>query len=452
MSKASRAGVFNMGGRVPNPDGISQVTECIRCDPIPGKLNNIIDLIESPEFGWGIDDDPWHASRSNEDATMLHEFLVANREALIRRCRGKVAKRTAPEPTTIELEHGIPLFLDQLIGTLRRELGAPSGDSSNLPSAIGTTAGKHGDELLHKGFTVDQVVHDYGDLCQAVTELAAEQGASVTVDEFRTFNRCLDDAIADAVTEFGRARDRIRSEEGEQRMNERLGSLAHELRNLLNSAILAFQAIKTGSVAVTGATGAVLDRSLLALRDVIDRSLTDVRLSAGLEAQREPMNVRELLHELQVSAAMEAKARHVIFKVPAIDGGLEVDADRQMLGSAVSNLLQNAFKFSRRNGIVSLTARASGDRVMIAVEDECGGLPEGKADALFRPFEQHSRDRSGLGLGLAITRRAIEANDGSLTVRDVAGKGCVFTIDLPRRQGVPSITAAAGRPRGRPRS
>lgn len=363
---------------------------------------------------------------------MLHEFLTANRDELVRRCRARVSQRIAPMPTAIELEHGIPLFLDQLIATLRGELGAPDEGSSQLPAEIGTTAGKHGNELLREGFTVDQVVHDYGDLCQSFTELASEKKVNVEVDEYRTFNRCLDDAIADAVTAYGSARDKIMSSRGAQEMNERLGSLAHELRNLLNSAILAFDAIKSGNVAITGATGRVLDRSLLALRDTIDRSLAEVRLGAGLAVHREPINVSDFVHELQVAAAMDAGVREIAFEVAPIDNGLAVDADRQMLGSALSNLLQNAFKFSRRNGSVSLTVRAAGERILIEVADDCGGLPDGKAEELFRPFEQKSSDRSGVGLGLSISRRAVEANDGNLSVRNVPGKGCVFTIDLPR--------------------
>lgn len=366
---------------------------------------------------------------------MLHEFLTANRDELVRRCRAKVARRSAPTPTALELEHGIPLFLDQLIGALRKELGAPRDGSSQLPREIGATAGRHGDDFFRRGFSVDQVVHDYGDLCQSVTELAAENKAPITVNEFRTFNRCLDNAIADAVTAFGHARDRIISAAGAHQMNERLGSLAHELRNLLNSAILAFDAIKTGNVAVTGATGSVLDRSLLALRDVIDRSLAEVRLDAGLDAQREAINVSEFLHELQVAAAMDARTKQITFEVAPIDTGLTVDADRQMLASAVSNLLQNAFKFSRRNGSVSLTVRATGDHILIDVEDECGGLPDGKVEEMFRPFEQRSSNRTGLGLGLSISRRAVQANDGKLDVRNLAGKGCVFTIELPRSDG-----------------
>lgn len=366
---------------------------------------------------------------------MLHEFLTANREELIRRCRAKVVKRPAPTPTAIELEHGIPLFLDQLIVTLRQELGAPRDGSSQAPAEMGASAGRHGNEFFRKGFTVDQVVHDYGDLCQSVTELAAEKNAPITVDEFRTFNRCLDNAIASAVTAYGSARDKTISEQGAQATNERLGSLAHELRNLLTSAILAFDAIKTGNVAVTGATGGVLDRSLLGLRDTIDRSLAEVRLGAGLDAHREPINVNEFLQELQVAAALDAKSREITFKVSPIDKGLTIDADRQMLASAISNLLQNAFKFSRRNGNVSLTARAAGERILIEVEDECGGLPAGKAEELFRPFEQKSSNRTGVGLGLSISRRAVEANQGNLDVRNIEGKGCVFTIDLPRSGG-----------------
>jgi signal transduction histidine kinase len=238
--------------------------------------------------------------------------------------------------------------------------------------------------------------------------------------------------MADAVTEFGRQRDQFISEEGTQTMNERLGFLAHELRNLLNSAMLAFQAIKSGNVALTGATGAVLGRSLTGLRDLIDRSLADVRLTDGLKVRQEPISIRELLYELQISAAMEAKDRELTFTISPVDEGLVVSADRQMLSSAVANILQNALKFTRPKGHVSLTAHAVAERVVIDVEDECGGLPQGTTEELFQPFEQRSKDRSGLGLGLSISRRGVEANGGKLRVRNLPGKGCIFTIDLPR--------------------
>ena len=362
---------------------------------------------------------------------MLYVFLEANRDELVARCRAKAAVRRAPEPTPQEIEFGIPLFIVQLVNALRvEELGERdvAGDSF---SDIGTSAGKHGSELLRRGFTVDQVVHDYGDLCQALTELAHEKKSPITVDEFHTFNRCLDSAMADAVTGFGRDRDKLISEQGDRTMNERLGAIAHELRNHLNTATLAYHAVRTGSVTLAGATGAVLGRSLDAMRTLVDRSLADVRLIAGLEAQREPISLDEFFDEVELAAALEAKDRGLAFTVSVVPG-LVVDADRQMLFSAVANLVQNAFKFTHVASHVVLRGRADGDRVLIEVEDECGGLPAGATEALFAPFEQRSANRTGLGLGLSISRRGVEANGGTLRVRDLPGRGCVFTIDLPR--------------------
>lgn len=362
---------------------------------------------------------------------MLEDFLQSNRDVLVGRCRSKVAARRAPHAAEQELSYGIPLFLDQLIMALRREEeGAPRSID------IARTAAQHGSELLRRGFTVGQVVHDYGDLCQAITEVAIEQEASISPAEFRSLNRCLDHAIADAVTEFGRQHDAFTSDERTRATNERLGFLAHELRNLINTAILAVATIKLGHVGPTGATGALLDRTLLGLRDLVDRTLVDVRLTAGLPERRERIAVAAFIADAQVTATIEAAARDLEFIVGPVEDGLVVEGDRQILAAAVANLLQNAVKFTRPRTRVSITARSDGDRVLIAVTDECGGLPEGKAEAIFRPFEQISGDRTGLGLGLPISRRGVEANGGTLRVRNLPGTGCVFTIDLPR---LPSI-------------
>jgi signal transduction histidine kinase len=366
---------------------------------------------------------------------MLAEFLATNHDELVKRCKAKVAERPMPRPTAAEPEFGIPLLLGQLVTELRVEQSAqPGAAPGKLPPNIGSTAGKHGNELLRKGFTIDQVVHDYGDLCQAVTELAHEQEAAITVDEFHTFNRCLDNAIADAVTEFGRQRDQTTSEERAASMNERLGNLAHELRNRLNSGMLAYQAVKSSNMTLAGATGDVLGRSLIGLRDLIDHSLADVRLTVGLQVHREPFSVRGLLDEINVSAAMEVKTKDLALTIAPVDDALLVDADRQMIFSAVTNLLQNAFKFTKHGGHVALTAHSAAERLIIDIEDECGGLPPGRSEELFQPFAQRSVDRTGLGLGLSISRRAVEANGGTLRVRSVADKGCIFTIELPLRR------------------
>ena len=373
---------------------------------------------------------------------MLHEFLTINYHALVSRCRAKVATRTVPWPSDAELLHGIPVFLEQLIRTLRieesstpldsREVSGPGGGPATPDgSEIGTAAAKHGRELLLHGFTVDQVVHDYGDLCQAVAELALEQNAAVTTEEFRTLNRCLDNAIADAVSEFARQREALIRSSGAEAVGVRLGSLAHELRNLLDSAMLALTAVKHGHVGLSGPTGTVLDRSLAGLRAVIDRTLADVRLTAGLQMHPERIALAEFIADVQVAAQLEADSRGCSLTVLPVAQGLALEADRQLLSSAVANLLQNAFKFGGSHHHVWLRAHAAGDRVLIEVEDECGGLPRGVADSIFLPFDQRSADRSGLGLGLSIVQRVVEGSGGTLRARDLPGTGCVFTIDLP---------------------
>lgn len=373
---------------------------------------------------------------------VLHEFLATNRTELIGRCRLMVAQRLAPKATGRELEHGIPHFLDQLILTLQVEqtyepkrsqiVSGPSDGGALGASEIGATAALHGRELLQQGYTIDQVVHDYGDLCQAITALAFEQRAPIEVDEFRTLNRCLDNGIADAVTEYACQRDSMVPDKGVQALNERLGCLAHELRNFVHTAMLAVASIKAGSVGPSGATGAVLDRSLIGMRNLIDRSLADVRVTAGMPARHDRICLADFVAEVGISASLEARTRECRFTVSDVDKELAVDADRDMLFSAVGNLLQNAFKFTRHSTEVSLKAYAIADRIMIDIEDHCGGLPPGAEKQMFMPFTQIGDDKSGLGLGLTICRRSVEANNGVLKARDVPGSGCVFTIELPR--------------------
>ena len=374
---------------------------------------------------------------------MLHEFLTGNRANLIERCRLKVARRSAPRVTDVELTHGIPLFLDQLIKTLEveqtsepmlsRKVSGPAGGGTPVQSEMGTSAALHGRELLQRGFTVDQVVHDYGDLCQAITDLACELNAPIAIDEFRTLNRCLDNGIADAVTEYSYQRLSLVTNDGVQALSDRLGFLAHELRNLIHTATLAFTAIKAGGLAASGPTGAALERSLIGLRALVDRSVADVRVAAGLPPRHELICLADFIDQIGISALLEARAHECRFTVGAVDARLAVDVDRDMLLSAVGNLLQNAFKFTGHGTEVSVTAYAVGDRILIDVEDHCGGLPPGSAEQIFLPFEQGGTNRSGLGLGLAICRRSVEANNGIVRVRDIPGSGCVFTIDLPRR-------------------
>jgi len=372
---------------------------------------------------------------------VLHEFLNTNRAVLIDQCRAMVASRSEPQADGNEQLHGVPIFLDQLIETLTIEQASEplrnrmaADDSRSSISEIGSMAALHGRDLLERGYTLEQVVRDYGDVCQAVTSLASKTGASIEVDEFRTFNRCLDNAIAGAVTEYAYRQATVTTEDGFEALNSRLGPLAHELRNYLHIASYAVKAIKAGNVGVSGATGAILDRSLIGMRNLIDRSLAEVRVTAGLPPRLKTVRLADFLSEVAASSSLDPLARECRFTVTPTDNQIEVEVDPEMLAAAVGNLLQNAFKFTKRHSEVSLNAHVAAGRVLIEVNDHCGGLPSGIPEKLLLPFVQSGQDRSGLGLGLDICRRSVEANNGVLRVRDVPGSGCIFTIDLPIRQ------------------
>ena len=373
---------------------------------------------------------------------MMHVFLYDNRSTLLMRCVEKVAKRPHRNASAEQLVDGIPLFLSQLTRTLKAENGGdipraisisgPSGDEGNLDSEIGVSAAAHGKELLRLGYTVDQVVHDYGDLCQAITDLAFECDAPFSIEEFRTLNRCLDNAIADAVVEFSAHREMALSAKQSSDSNERFGFLMHELRNSLHIAKLAVAAISTGNLGMGGATAAVLNRSHMSMEQLIGRSLSEVQNASQTLKDPSIFTLEEFVAEAAEAARLEAIRRGCLFEVCVVDPSLVINGHRDALLGALANLLQNAFKFTRPQSTVTLEASAESAHVIIEVSDQCGGLPQDDVEKIFAPFSQRNNDKSGLGLGLAIARQSVVADGGTLTVQNMPGTGCVFVIRLPR--------------------
>ncbi|HUR90306.1 MAG TPA: HAMP domain-containing sensor histidine kinase [Ramlibacter sp.] len=383
---------------------------------------------------------------------MMHVFLANNRADLMARCKAKVARRPHRAASDGQLQNGIPIFLEQLRRTLEAEesndgngsleiSGAAGGDASNL-SEIGVSATAHGKQLLELGYTVDQVVHDYGDLCQAITDLAVERDAPFGVDEFRTLNRCLDNATADAVTEFSFQRDVTVARRQEYQLEQRIGFLAHEVRNSLLSANLALHALEAGGLPITGATGSVLKRALAAMTRLINAAVEEVRGKAAGDMTREVFAVEGFLAEAAWSARLYAEVTGATLSVAPVDPAIDVQADRERILAALANLLQNAFKFTKPGTEVTLSAAAYGGVVNIEVSDHCGGLPHGSIERMFSPFTQRHSDRSGLGLGLSIARQSVEADGGTLTARDIPRHGCTFVLTLPRYRGLRSEPAA----------
>ncbi len=162
------------------------------------------------------------------------------------------------------------------------------------------------------------------------------------------------------------------------------------------------------------------------------RTITDLTL--------EPLDLAAFIADIKTDLSIDAEAKGQRIEVQVET--VEFVADPHVLRSAVTNLLHNAMKFSPDGATIRFRAGGADAQVTIEVEDECGGLPPGKLEALFDPFVQASGNRSGFGLGLAITKQAAEVHGGAVRVHDLPGRGCVFVLSLPQR---PVTHGARGR-------
>lgn len=195
----------------------------------------------------------------------LHTFIHAHREELIEACRIKSAQRRVQAWLPARAE-GVSAFLDQLVEVLLSEEQVEVSATVETPvspvrTELGKAAARHGVFLLGHGYSTDLVVHEYGDVCQAVTGLAISLDAPITVHEFRILNRCLDDAIAEAVAAHGAVHlHNVTQREGSGA--SRLEAFADDCQRVTLIAINAHSALLTGKVGIGGATGALLGHSL----------------------------------------------------------------------------------------------------------------------------------------------------------------------------------------------
>ncbi len=351
---------------------------------------------------------------------MLHGFLRQNFDELVSRTRANASARRWLPASNPGLESGVPTLLAQLRDAAGREASAaPLADRG-----IGSSAARYARALLEKGWSVSEIVHDHGAVRLAIAELAAAKGLAIGREELRALGRCLDAAIAEAVAEYAR----LKEEAASHREVERLGQVGHDLRNQLQTALLSFRALKTGRAGIDGSAGDALGRSLVRLRDLVDTALAEGRLAATSR-----VSLAAFVHEIAVAAHPDAEHREIRLAIEPGDPALAVDVDPQLLASALMNLLQNAFEYTRPHGCVTLRARSESGRALVEVEDECGGMATGEGDPRHALGDRRGRgrDRSAPGHGLSSCRRDAQANGGEVHAHNLPGKGCVFGIQLP---------------------
>lgn len=352
---------------------------------------------------------------------MLHDFLDRERVSIINAARRKAQGIRWGRLASSSIDESWEVFYDDLTGLLRSKKVASSPDGFDNVN-LGT-------EYVKLGFAITDAVQSYNILYQAITESAATFDLKISDDELEQLNTTLDSAIAHVVTQF----ERIQTKAQDQKETERLGFLAHELRNSLQTATIALEMIELGTVNVRSKTGGLLQSSLQRMADLIDNALTGVRLRIEPAPRLSKIKAFEVISEVEVTAAYQARIRDLNLCIQT-SNDIEVMVDRQLFISALSNIVQNALKFTKPEGTVSIRATQEDDRVLIEVEDECGGLHDDKIEEMFRPGTQSGADRTGVGLGLAISRQAVEQNNGQLRVENRPGKGCIFIIDLPAPQ------------------
>lgn len=352
----------------------------------------------------------------------LHELLTAKRDQILRSYCEQVIEVIAPTVVSREdiLDH-MPPFLDNAVAELEQRAQHSSGGGERI-------AVKHGVQRYELGFSIDTLIRDYGILRKCILDALEETENMVSLREYRLLSDFLLDGIATAVSAYVEQRDAAQRQEAQKHF----AFLAHELRNQVSSVSVAFSILEKRGVLPEIKSVRLIDRGLARLREMVNGALVEASLTAGIAVHRERLVLAELLREACDESAIDAGDRAITTRIEAAEG-LTIEADPRLLRSAVTNLFRNAVKFTRPGGQVTVRGgpRAEGG-VLIEVEDSCGGLASGAIEKIFAPFEQAGADRSGFGLGLAITRQAVEVQGGSVTVRDLPGQGCVFALELPK--------------------
>ena len=322
-----------------------------------------------------------------------------------------------------ELWDHLPLFFAQVLAALGAE-----EDVQELVTASGggSASAAHGTQRLRVGFDLAEVIREYEILTECILEEVESVGATISIGQLRRVLQLVNAGRTEAVTAYAERRDADITRAHTQHVS----FVAHELRGPLMTALMAVKELRQhvrpeGEWAI-----GMLTRSLTTLRDLVNKVLTAERLAGGVALSREQLDLHALLDQVVTENRLSAEQRKIELNISA-PATLPFSGDPRLLRSAIDNVLGNAIKFSHEGSVVTIRAARHEQKLVVEIEDACGGLPKGEVSELFEPFVQRDEDRTGFGLGLAIVKQAIEAHGGRVAVRNVANKGCVFVLELP---------------------
>lgn len=323
------------------------------------------------------------------------------------------------------LRGSMPAYLDILADALRQ-----SGSVGNAGGASWhRVARKHAEERVRLGFDIAQLVDEFIVLRQVLFDVLGDEGVLTDLGQAGRIVDLIEGAISAAVVSYVQFRD----DAARRRAAEHVTFITHELRNPLTAVSLGVEKLRrTLSLSPSDErTFQAIERNTRRLAELIEGILV-------LERQGErkpdivPTRLQEILEGPMTAAKLVADAKGLNLEA-RFDPDLVVEVDRPMTISAFDNVLQNALKYTDR-GDVRVDVEERPDDVVVHVLDNCPGISKEELDAMFEPFWRGRSGKPGVGVGLAIARRAMEAQGGSITAEPREGPGCHFSLTLPKRR------------------
>jgi signal transduction histidine kinase len=251
--------------------------------------------------------------------------------------------------------------------------------------------------------------------------------------------------LARTVAERQRAEAALR--EADRRKDEFLALLAHELRNPLAPVLNALHIMRLRGVPDPGLeqARATAERQVRTMARLIDDLLDVSRITRGkIELRKEPVELATAVTRAAESSRPFIEERHHRLELTVPEEPVWLEADPTRLEQVLTNLLNNAAKYTEPGGLIHLTARAEGDEVVLSVRDTGIGISPESLETIFDLFMQVDRSPAsttqwGLGIGLALVRSLVRLNGGRVYARSEGpGRGSEFVVRLPRLRRPPA--------------
>jgi signal transduction histidine kinase len=227
-----------------------------------------------------------------------------------------------------------------------------------------------------------------------------------------------------------------------KRKDQFIATLGHELRNplsVLTTASMIFKMEGATTADMKRAAG-IIGRQVQQVTRLINDLLDMERIDNGkLQLDVQPVDLREIVTNTLESRRADAERRQQSLTVQLTPDPVVVDADAVRLVQVVSNLVDNAVKYTPDAGHINVAVTADGHEAVIVVQDDGAGIPSERVDSIFEPFVQLSESRhaarGGMGLGLSLVRRLTVLHGGTVDVTSSGpGQGSRFAVHLPLQQ------------------